>query len=177
MFWALNRYHLLKMHVTLGSLLARMAVYSQKSLDVGKMALAAYCTGATSPSLISAKPPLIGANLLTTSYFIHHHQSTSTLTADDVNLCDKDMMQPRNKSRYFLRSSFAFPQLFTFQVLLGGEEGEVTRLNHHQRRPKKWIIPLFLPPRILLIPHNSFIMSDKNHCHCCPSFSSGKIKS
>ena len=149
-----------------------MAAYNPKSLDAGKIALAAYCRGATTPSLISAKPPPVGANLLTTSYFIprrrfvrqwHDRRRGINLGPDIFSL--------------LLRSSFAFPQLFTSQVLPGGEKEEVTRLNHHQRRPKKWIIPLFLSLRILLTDQNSFIMSDKNQCYCCPSFSSGKMKS
>ena len=64
-----------------------------------------------------AKPPLchIGANPLTTSYFIHHRRQF-------VQQCRGINPGFSDGGRYFLlRASFTFPQLFTSQVLWGGE--------------------------------------------------------
>ena len=106
-----------------------------------------------------AKPPLchIGANPLTTSYFIHHRRQF-VQQCRGINPGFSD-----GRPIFSFARQLHFPPIVHIAGFVGrrGEKEEVTRLSlgHHQRSGKKWIIPLFLFLRIPLSFHTRTTVS------------------
>ena len=117
-----------------------------------------------------AKPPLchIGANPLTTSYFIHHRRQF-VQQCRGINPGFSD-----GRPIFSFARQLHFPPIVHIAGFVGRRRKRGSDTPQPQPSSKKRKEVDYSP---LLIPENSFIISHKNHCQCYyPRYSSGKMK-